>query len=120
MRDHRLMPVAAEAIEVAEHDRIERTRLRVAHHSPELGAIVEEQLRAARRRTVEELWTTVAACLPLFSATECRNYFRHCGSGESCGSLTRTAVIRSSMAIGRFACARAITVESSTAAAIMS
>ena len=29
--------------------------------------------------TVEELWATVAACLPLFSATECANYFRHCG-----------------------------------------
>jgi transposase len=36
-------------------------------------------LRAARRRTVEELWTTVADCLRLFSETECRNYFRHCG-----------------------------------------
>src|ERR1700693_4174765 len=36
-------------------------------------------LRTARRRTVEELWTTVGACLPRFSATECRNYFRHCG-----------------------------------------
>ena len=36
-------------------------------------------LRTARRRTVEELWATVAACLPLFSATECANYFRHCG-----------------------------------------
>ena len=36
-------------------------------------------LRTARRRTVEELWTMVGACLPRFSATECRNYFRHCG-----------------------------------------
>jgi transposase len=36
-------------------------------------------LRTARRRTVEELWTTVAACLASFSSTECRNYFRHCG-----------------------------------------
>ena len=36
-------------------------------------------LRAARRRTVEELWTTVADCLRFFSATESRNYFRHCG-----------------------------------------
>jgi len=36
-------------------------------------------LRTARRRTVEELWDAVGACLALFSATECRNYFRHCG-----------------------------------------
>ena len=36
-------------------------------------------LRTARRRTVAELWDTVGACLSLFSATECRNYFRHCG-----------------------------------------
>ena len=36
-------------------------------------------LRTARRRTVPELWTTVGDCLPLFHATECRNYFRHCG-----------------------------------------
>jgi WD40-like Beta Propeller Repeat len=36
-------------------------------------------LRTARRRTVEELCTTVATCLSLFSSTECRNYFRHCG-----------------------------------------
>ena len=36
-------------------------------------------LRTARRRTVEELWTTVAATLGRFSPTECRNYFRHCG-----------------------------------------
>jgi transposase len=34
-------------------------------------------LRAARRRTVDELWTTVGDCLRLFSATECRNYFRY-------------------------------------------
>ena len=38
-------------------------------------------LRAARRRTVEDLWTTVGESLALFSATECRNYFRHCGYG---------------------------------------
>jgi len=36
-------------------------------------------LRALRRRTVEELWQAVADCLPLFTASECRNYFRHCG-----------------------------------------
>jgi hypothetical protein len=37
-------------------------------------------LRTARRRTVDEVWTTVVAeCLASFSPTECRNYFRHCG-----------------------------------------
>jgi len=36
-------------------------------------------LRKARRRTVAELWTTVGDCLRLFTAAECRNYFRHCG-----------------------------------------
>jgi transposase len=36
-------------------------------------------LRTARRRTVSELWATVGDCLKLFHATECRNYFRHCG-----------------------------------------
>lgn len=36
-------------------------------------------LRTARRRTVEEVWTTVGECLASFSAIECRNYFRHCG-----------------------------------------
>lgn len=36
-------------------------------------------LRAARRRTREEVWTTVGHSLRLFTAPECRNYFRHCG-----------------------------------------
>lgn len=54
-------------------------------YSPDLNPIelwfakLKALLRAARRRTVEELWTTVAACLQSFSAAECRNYFRHCG-----------------------------------------
>ena len=54
-------------------------------YSPDLNPIelwfakLKALLRTARRRTVEELWATVAACLPLFSATECANYFRHCG-----------------------------------------
>lgn len=54
-------------------------------YSPDLNPIelwfakLKALLRTARRRTVEELWDTVAACLALFSATECRNYFRHCG-----------------------------------------
>jgi len=36
-------------------------------------------LRTARQRTVEDVWAAVADSLRLFSATECRNYFRHCG-----------------------------------------
>lgn len=54
-------------------------------YSPDLNPIelwfakLKTLLRTARRRTVEELWATVGDCLRLFSATECRNYFRHCG-----------------------------------------
>ena len=54
-------------------------------YSPDLNPIelwfakLKALLRTARRRTVEELWETVGACLSLFSAIECRNYFRHCG-----------------------------------------
>jgi transposase len=40
-------------------------------------------LRTARRRTVEDLWTTVGDCLQLFTADECRNYFRHCGYADA-------------------------------------
>jgi hypothetical protein len=42
-------------------------------------------LRTTRRRTVEEVWTTVGACLASFSAIECRNYFRQCGYAASTG-----------------------------------
>jgi transposase len=54
-------------------------------YSPDLNPIelwfakLKALLRTARRRTVEELWDTVGACLSRFSAIECRNYFRHCG-----------------------------------------
>jgi transposase len=54
-------------------------------YSPDLNPIelwfskLKALRRTVRRRTVEELWDTVGACLSLFSATECRNYFRHCG-----------------------------------------
>jgi transposase len=54
-------------------------------YSPDLNPIelwfakLKALLRTARRRTVEELWTEVGACLSRFSATECQNYFRHCG-----------------------------------------
>lgn len=40
-------------------------------------------LRAARRRTLEELWATVALYLECFSATESRNSFRHCGDASA-------------------------------------
>jgi transposase len=54
-------------------------------YSPDLNPIelwfakLKALLRALRRRTVEDLWAAVAECLRLFSPTECRNYFRHCG-----------------------------------------
>jgi transposase len=53
--------------------------------SPDLNPIelsfakLKALLRTARRRTVEDVWAAVADSLRLFSATECRNYFRHCG-----------------------------------------
>ena len=39
-------------------------------------------LRAARCRSVDTLWPLLGACLARFSATECANYFRHCGYGR--------------------------------------
>jgi len=69
-------------------DRIEAagaTLLYLPPYSPDFNPIelwfakLKALLRTARRRTIEEVWTTVAACLTSFSATECRNYFRHCG-----------------------------------------
>jgi transposase len=69
-------------------ERIETTGAQLWYlppYSPDLNPIelwfakLKALLRTARRRTVEELWDTVGACVPLFSATECRNYFRHCG-----------------------------------------
>lgn len=54
-------------------------------YSPDFNPIelwfakLKSLLRTARKRTVEELWPTVADCLTSFSPTECRNYFRHCG-----------------------------------------
>lgn len=69
-------------------ERIERAHALLVYlppYSPDLNPIelwfakLKALLRAARRRTVEELWTTVAASLACFSPTECANYFRHCG-----------------------------------------
>jgi transposase len=36
-------------------------------------------VRAARCRSIETLWPLLGECLLRFSATESRNYFRHCG-----------------------------------------
>jgi transposase len=68
--------------------RIEATGARLWYlppYSPDFNPIelwfakLKALLRAARRRSVEELWATVGECLRCFTATECRNYFRHCG-----------------------------------------
>jgi len=42
-------------------------------------ATLKALLGAARERTVETLWTTVATCLTQVDAAECEHYFRHCG-----------------------------------------
>lgn len=61
------------------------TLLYLPPYSPDFNPIelwfakLKALLRTARWRTVEEVWSTVAACLASFSATECRNYFHHCG-----------------------------------------
>lgn len=61
-------------------------------YSPDLNPIelwfakLKAVLRTARRRSVEDLWGTVGASLALFSPTECRNYFRHCGYAAAIGS----------------------------------
>ena len=69
-------------------ERIEQTGAQLWYlppYSPDFNPIelwfakLKTLLRTARRRSVEELWATVGDCLRLFSATECRNYFRHCG-----------------------------------------
>ena len=36
-------------------------------------------LRAARPRTFDHVCQLLAAALPLFTPTECRNFVRHCG-----------------------------------------
>lgn len=54
-------------------------------YSPDLNPIelwfakLKALLRMARRRTVEELWTTIAACLSLIFRRRVPDYFRHCG-----------------------------------------
>jgi transposase len=54
-------------------------------YSPDLNPIekvfskLKAQLRAAAKRTVEELWQYLGAVLATFRPEECRNYFRSCG-----------------------------------------
>ena len=36
-------------------------------------------LRDGAERTTDTLWTLCGRVLDLFTPTECRNYFRHCG-----------------------------------------
>src|SRR5262249_28048231 len=45
-------------------------------------------LRRAGRRTVEGLWSFLGSALDLFSAEECRNYFKHCGYTATPNSKT--------------------------------
>ena len=45
-------------------------------------------LRKAGERTVEGLWDFLGAALDLFTAEECRNYFRHCGYSATQTSKT--------------------------------
>lgn len=69
-------------------DRIEQVGAELWYlppYSPDLNPIelwfakLKALLRAARCRTTDALSTTIGECLQQFSATECRNYFRHCG-----------------------------------------
>lgn len=54
-------------------------------YSPDLNPIelafskFKKLLRDGAERTADKLWTLCGRVLDLFSRTECRNYFRHCG-----------------------------------------
>ena len=54
-------------------------------YSPDLNPIekafskLKAKLRAAAKRTVEELWTYLGAVIDEFNPGECGNYFRSCG-----------------------------------------
>ena len=54
-------------------------------YSPDLNPIelafakLKHLLRSTGQRTVEGLWTFLGQALDVFTATECRNYIRHCG-----------------------------------------
>jgi transposase len=63
-------------------------------YSPDLNPIelafakLKGLLRKAGRRTVEGLWSFLGSALDLFSAEECRNYFKHCGYTATPNSKT--------------------------------
>ncbi len=63
-------------------------------YSPDLNPIelafakLKGLLRKAGRRTVEGLWSFLGGALDLFTAQECRNYFRHCGYSATPNSKT--------------------------------
>ena len=54
-------------------------------YSPDLNPIelafskFKKLLRDGAERTTEKLWQLCGSVLNLFTETECRNYFRHCG-----------------------------------------
>lgn len=58
-------------------------------YSPDLNPIemmfskIKNAMRKARKRTVEATWKQVGKVLETVSATECRNYIRHCGYGQT-------------------------------------
>jgi len=49
----------------------------------QLFAKLKSLLRAAAKRTINELWDFLGSILSYFSTQECRNYFANCGYGES-------------------------------------
>jgi transposase len=57
-------------------------------YSPDLNPIeqafakLKALLRQAAKRTVEDLWRTIANLLDSFQPQECKNYFRNCGYGS--------------------------------------
>jgi transposase len=65
------------------------TLLYLPPYSPDFNPIeqvfskLKQLLRRASARTVETLWTTIGQLVDAFSPAQCRNYFRHCGYGQS-------------------------------------
>ena len=69
-------------------DAIEKAGAQLAYlppYSPDYNPIemvfskLKGLLRTAAARTVESLWSTIAAATDAFGPTECLNYFHHCG-----------------------------------------
>jgi transposase len=59
--------------------------LHLPPYSPDLNPIenafskLKRLVRSAAERTVDGLWSAIGRLIDQFSATECRNYLRHCG-----------------------------------------